>query len=266
MSAEVTTDRNNMAEHLEAIALYLDSQTVRLLESGSDGQGECCEKIVAELTVALREDGFLRILLESLDGKGHSLLPTSLSDMQLPTDMSFSNIFPKILMKSGNSLTLAPAVGAKVRNLSIRNGNESWLMSISFVAEYTARLCRALVSRLQNESLGEQEINGINNFIRDLVAAVQRLDGVDFPAEPRKWDTCEVELGEMISPAQSFPSGKDASYGAHFKGVTPASGVWRQDGTVSIDWSAAQDAYRRKPVKRAAIQSVNPIVARALVP
>lgn len=263
MSATVPASNKDAAAHLEALASYLDGQTRRLRESGSEAQQECCERIVAELIAALREDGFLRIILESLDGKTYRPLPTSLSDRKGFSVMPFSNIFPKSLVKRGNSVTLAPVDESKGRNVIIHDGDREGPMSISFVAQYTGALCRALVSRLQNDTLGEQEIAGINNFIRDLVAAVQRLAGTDFPAEPRPGDTCEVELGQVIQPAAGPPTRSNALYNARLKGITPASGVWQKDGAVSIDWSA-QDASHPERVKRATIQSVEPLTARAL--
>lgn len=263
MSATVPASNQDTTAHLEALASYLDGQAKRLGRSGGEAQQECCEKIVAELIAALREDGFLRIILESLNGKSYRPLPTSLSDRQGFSVMQFSNIFPKSLMKRGNGVTLAPADESRARNLIIHEGHREGVMSIFFVAHDTAALCRALVSRLQNNVLEEQEITGIHNFIRDLVAAVQRLAGADFPAEPRQGDVCDVGLGEMMQPAEGPPARRDALYSASLRGVTPAKGVWQQEGVVSIGWSE-KDVAKPNWVRRATIKSTEPLTAQAL--
>lgn len=259
MSAMVPVDgqdleRQDVASHLGALAAYVGSQKRYLAEEADE---DCLQRVADELAQAFcREEGFLRVFLTSMGDREYG-----------PKDQShwprtIGNIFPKNL-STASGITLAEPQPSRERELNVHNGESVTPMSVSFVAEYTSQLCRALMSRL-NSGSSVEEIATINQFIRDLIEVVQRLVNSSMPDQLRIGDLCGMTVGECIQAPEGPPARRDAVYRVTASGVTPATGAWQKDGTLVVNWGDAA-FFNPQKVCRGIIDSMEPLTLRPIL-
>lgn len=251
---EITSTGPELAAQLGVLANYLDGQ--------KDACTEHADLVVAEVRTAFLNNGYITQLLNEL-GDQKYVVPASLSSTSAPTEQSIGSIYPKNLRRA-TAINLKAAEQKQDRRLVLERADQApGEMSISYIATYTATLCRALVAHLQSADIQEGSIATISKFRDELVAAISRVDP-NLAREPQVGDSCTVIATELLQSAQApsreqgkLPSGsRDAIYRADFSGMTPGAGTWTRSGTVTVPWSSTlRDGFNVGSVTRGAVVS-----------